>query len=317
MTGIYKITNNINGKIYIGQAVNIAARWKEHLYRPFKDTYDEYNSHLYNSIRLYGIENFSFSVVEICAEEELNEKEIFWIDFYNSYNPSVGYNSTLGGGGTCGKGVFLDIDSANEIKNLLTETNMTQWEIASEFHIDQATVSYINIGDLWFDDECSYPLRDRNCSKSTDEKSNVCVDCGVKIHKKSTRCVECAKKERLRQYSKPSIEELQNTLIECKGSASQAADKYGVAAKTIRVWCKEYGISYNVKDYVDVSSDSSTHKWKRAVQQVDIKTHEIIHEFESITEATRKTGITHIVDVCKGKREQSGGYFWKYKNNES
>ena len=51
---------------------------------------------LYVAIRKYGIENFTFEVIEECRQEELNEKEIYWIKYYNSYG-SGGYNATLGG----------------------------------------------------------------------------------------------------------------------------------------------------------------------------------------------------------------------------
>ena len=313
MTGIYKIINNITEKVYIGQATNIAARWKEHLRRPFEKNYNEYHSHLYNSIRLYGIENFSFSVVEMCEEENLDEREKFWIEYYNSYNPSLGYNETLGGKGTSGKGVFLDYDSANEIKILLSETNMTQWEIANEFQVDQSMVSYINIGDLWHDDERAYPIRERS---KPSEKQNACVDCGASIHRKSTRCVECATKERLKQqYNKPTIDSLENMLIERGGSASKVAEDCGVAAKTIRLWCKEYGLSYNVKDYVQDTNGKKIHNGKRAIRQIEMDTNTIVKEYESIADATRKTGITHIWDVCNGKRTQVGGYRWEYVND--
>ena len=90
MIGIYKITNNINGKIYIGQSRHIKSRWSDHKHC-HKDT------PLYNDMWEYGIENFSFDVLEECEIEELNEKEKYWVSFYDSHNN--GYNLTPGGGG--------------------------------------------------------------------------------------------------------------------------------------------------------------------------------------------------------------------------
>ena len=46
-------------------------------------------------MRKYGIENFTFSVIEECSQEQLNEREIYWIEYYDTYKN--GYNSTLGG----------------------------------------------------------------------------------------------------------------------------------------------------------------------------------------------------------------------------
>lgn len=89
---IYKITNIINNKCYIGQTTrNIQERWKEHLSRL------ENKNKFYNAIKFYGIENFIISQVEECPNELLNEREIFWIKFYDSYES--GYNSTGGGEG--------------------------------------------------------------------------------------------------------------------------------------------------------------------------------------------------------------------------
>ena len=63
MIGIYKITNTINNKVYIGQSIDIAKRWREHKRRAFVQN-KEYNKYLYNAFRKYGLENFSFEVIE-------------------------------------------------------------------------------------------------------------------------------------------------------------------------------------------------------------------------------------------------------------
>lgn len=94
MVGIYKITNQLNGKVYIGQSINIEHRWKEHI-QEAKNGIRNYA--LYNAMRKYGIENFSFEIIEECSEKELDEKEVYYIKEYNSYYD--GYNSTLGGQG--------------------------------------------------------------------------------------------------------------------------------------------------------------------------------------------------------------------------
>lgn len=97
--GIYKITNNINNKCYIGKSVSIEQRWKEHL-----SAYNwerEKNKPLYLAFQKYGIENFSFEILEECENirQLLNEKEQFWINYYDSTNQTKGYNITPGGDG--------------------------------------------------------------------------------------------------------------------------------------------------------------------------------------------------------------------------
>ena len=73
MIGIYKIENLINGKIYVGQSNNIERRFSQH-----KSPYEQKrfsDKPLYKAFQKYGIENFSFSVIEECTVEQLNEKE--------------------------------------------------------------------------------------------------------------------------------------------------------------------------------------------------------------------------------------------------
>ena len=94
--GIYKITNKINNKIYIGQSVNIEQRFYTHC----SDALNKAdNNYFHNAIRKYGKENFYIEIIEECPEEELNDREIYWINKYNSTDTSIGYNSTLGGEG--------------------------------------------------------------------------------------------------------------------------------------------------------------------------------------------------------------------------
>ena len=84
MTGVYKITNEINGDCYIGSSKDIERRWKQHLYLSQKQgKRSEY--HLYRAFRKFGIENFSFAVLELCQEEQLIELEQ---KYYSIYNPA-------------------------------------------------------------------------------------------------------------------------------------------------------------------------------------------------------------------------------------
>lgn len=96
MIGIYKITNQINGKIYVGQSINIKDRWYQHKAKAFNENEPAYNSAIHAAFRKYGIENFKFEIIEECQQSELDEKEIFWIQTLNSLTPN-GYNILKGG----------------------------------------------------------------------------------------------------------------------------------------------------------------------------------------------------------------------------
>lgn len=97
---IYRITNNLNKKIYIGQTKNlIQYRWQHHLWCARHPDKPGADYPLYRSMRKYGIEHFNIFEIEAIPDEQLNEREIYWIKTLNCVVPN-GYNFSLGGAGT-------------------------------------------------------------------------------------------------------------------------------------------------------------------------------------------------------------------------
>lgn len=93
--GIYSITNKINNKKYIGYSIDIKRRWATHK-RDLKNNKHE-NDHLQKAYNKYGENAFKYQIIEECTQEELKNKEKYWITFYNSKNN--GYNMSEGGDG--------------------------------------------------------------------------------------------------------------------------------------------------------------------------------------------------------------------------
>lgn len=93
MIGIYKITNKITNDAYIGQSTQIEERFKEH--RNPLNWSREKNKKLYKAFLQFGINNFNFEILEECEVYTLNEKEQYWISYYNTYPDQ--YNMTPGG----------------------------------------------------------------------------------------------------------------------------------------------------------------------------------------------------------------------------
>lgn len=125
MCGIYKITNNINGKVYVGQSTDIKRRWYQHKWEYKEEDRLEYNSIVHKAFRKYGIENFSFEIIEECSPEILDEKERYWISKLNTLQPN-GYNIMVGGQEVrgqvwkcvdCGKIVFRGSKRCKECNN--------------------------------------------------------------------------------------------------------------------------------------------------------------------------------------------------------
>ena len=96
--GIYSITNILNGKRYIGQTYNFKYRWMRH--RSYLKHNSEHNAHLQNAWNKYGSNNFRFEIIEKCPFEKLDEREIYWINYFDSKNS--GYNFADGGLGCRG-----------------------------------------------------------------------------------------------------------------------------------------------------------------------------------------------------------------------
>lgn len=97
---IYAYTNKINGHQYIGQTNNLQKRFNGHKSDSYNKNSKAYNYPLHNAIRKYGIENFSFEVLESeLSEEQANEREKFWIQEKQSHVSKGGYNITFGGDG--------------------------------------------------------------------------------------------------------------------------------------------------------------------------------------------------------------------------
>lgn len=74
-TGIYKITNCVNNKIYIGQARNISRRIYEHIRSTISKQKSDYNYPLHRAFRKYGLDNFDIEVLERCSAEDLDQRE--------------------------------------------------------------------------------------------------------------------------------------------------------------------------------------------------------------------------------------------------
>lgn len=233
--GIYKITNKINGKVYIGQSVNVFKRWSVH---GNVNKVTNKPQVISKAIQKYGIESFTFEVLETCTKELLNSREIYWISKYNSYKE--GYNSTSGGDSPEESiNHKLTLENVKNIQSELQVSKLPMTIIAVNYNVTEGTIRAVNTGDSWYNPDLNYPIRSGNVTLNP-KVHYTCISCGIKISKnKNTMCKPCQTK-RTRKVIWPSKTELIGKILNY--SKLEISNFYGVSDVTINKWCKKYKI---------------------------------------------------------------------------
>lgn len=179
MTGIYKITNIINKKVYIGQSIDIEKRWGEHKRNAFNPNTHTYNYPLYRAIRKYGLTNFEFEVIEETDRQHLTTEEQYFINLYKALDPQYGYNLVPAiepkRGENCNWAILTDKDTELVI-NLIINTDLTFEAIGAMFHVSSSCIEDINKGRRRHQDNLQYPLRKNAKSLAhRGEKQNTAI----------------------------------------------------------------------------------------------------------------------------------------------
>lgn len=137
-TGIYKITNTINGKIYIGRTSNFNRRYVQYLYDFENQRSRSVNQHFLNSVNKYGLDNFEFEELYYCfTEDESLVLEIEFMNMYKSTNSEFGYNKRQDSEG----GMIVSNETSLKISNRLKK----EWRLGvRDGHSEKLKASWEN-----------------------------------------------------------------------------------------------------------------------------------------------------------------------------
>lgn len=196
---IYIIKNTNNQKVYIGQTSRtIQDRWEQHKNAAIRG--EQQGIILYNAMRKYGVQTFYVSKLEEVDLKDINEKEKYWIKYYDSfYTTGKGYNLTEGGQWGSGTQI-LTTKQADEIKLLLVNTDLSFVEIAKKYNVSPSCICDINIGRSFNENIYNYPIRKtgRNHSEINDTQLNNIIN--MLINSKETFS-EIARKNSVKEYT--------------------------------------------------------------------------------------------------------------------
>lgn len=239
--GVYKIENLINHKIYIGQSIHIEKRWQQHCQLSA-------DSVIAKAIQKYGKENFSFQILEECSEKDLDEKELFYIKYYNSLVPN-GYNIIDYINGQRRIYNTYDKKTLYQIVADIKDTDLSFQDIAAKYNLDVSMIYYLNRGDYHTLEEFTYPLRE---VKSFKKQHHYCIDCGKEIGKDALRCISCANKAQ-QTCERPSRQILKDMIRSMSFEA--IGRQYGVSGNAIKKWCVQNDLPSKKSDIKKLSDE--------------------------------------------------------------
>lgn len=276
---IYKITNKVNGKVYIGQTIHtIEWRWNTHLLSAYNNRMGDHNVLFHRAIRKYGIDAFEVEQIEKCNNSILSEREKYWIKKYDSY--ANGYNLTIGGEGAR---KYEDSDI------------LKYWDFG---------YAASDIGRLLGCGRNTVRLRLIGMGISAEE-----------IRKRGNIAISESKQKRVYQYDKNgnflktfySVTEASKT-VGCNKANIAGAAQGNIKSAGGYIW------SYDKKEKIDVLPNKKGY----TIIGKYTKNNKLVEIYLSLTAAQNNTGISRKkISILAETGELYKGYYWRYMNIEN
>lgn len=286
---IYKITNLINGKMYVGQTRRtVDVRWGEHIEHSFQSYANDHNTPLHCAIRKYGSENFSVETIEECDDSLLFDRETYWITELGTLGD--GYNLIVGGH-DCNKCTNAEILE-------LWDKGLSAKEMAEVLPLCVATICFR----LKYCGVTQEEIRDRGNKRGGEKKRKPIYQYGL---------------DGIFIKEFPSLASAQAFIGGRRIKFNSSGKVFGGYQ-----WRKE---KYDSIDPVTWKPKPKTRKPKpptkphyRKVAQFDLEGN-YIQTFNSIREAAKSVNgnAVSLNHVCKGRSKSCAGYMWAYAENGS
>lgn len=276
---IYKITNKVNGKSYIGQTrYTLEFRWRQHIHK--KD-----NTYFHNAIRKYGEDNFIKEILEECDVNYLNSREIFYIAKYNTFKE--GYNLTIGGDGN--RVLLLD-DKYDEIKSMYL-AGFSSNKIAVLYSVDKATIVKIL-------KQLGVKIKDRGININNQEFNELVEDykSGYSLKELAKRydCSDTGLKEYL--IKKGVDINVKYSILEDKNAQLQLIKEYTDPYSKLKLseLLHEYHCSFNTFNKI-----LSLHGVSKGRYKLKLKPIECLKVIEMINSGTSVQNVAKMMEVNK------------------
>ena len=283
MAIIYKITNLINQKIYIGETTrSLNKRWNEHKHQSLVKGHG-YNYHLHCAIRKYGIENFKIEIIEECPDEQRFIREHYYIVEYNSMEPE-GYNFLASGTGSIKIPIEDIIEAWNmglnckQIGEKLGLGRQAVSEHLKNYGISQDEI-YKRQGEFTAQ-RCGYPVLQYDLNGNFIKEFPSASSTGYQQSAISSVC-------RQEQYV-----------------------AYGY------IW-KYKNDERDIQEWINRLKDKNKNNKKR-IYQYDINMN-LINIYESATEAAKALNLSDKSNICRAARVKgkSAGFYWRYEEDKN
>ena len=281
---IYKATSATTGKVYIGQTTQtLQERISQHNSHAYGH---QYNYHFHNAIRKYGAEDFTYEIIEDDIEsiQTLNEREKYWIAYYDSYYN--GYNSTLGGEGCARRD--------DELVGKLFREGYTTKEICEITGYSRGTV---------YKSYCANSLTEENYERKNEQTRERC-----------SRTVE--------QYSLDGqYIKTWRSATEC-GKELGSQGLISAICRQEESMLSAYGFLFKYEDdsrdisewVARLKSKKDSGRPKKEIEQYD-SDNNLVCTYESASAAATALGKKDKSNICAAARKgvKAYGYYWKYK----